>query len=436
MNAKTTWDVVVAGAGVGGVSSAVNAARHGARTLLIERNPEIGGTGVHSPVALICPYWDAGGTIINDGFHREIFPQIAPCDKQTRTYDPRKLSERYRELVNAEPLLTVYTGTSIDKVLTKNRRIKAVQINGDHSGQIHSSVWIDATADGNLSEMAGCDYEMGRKGDKAMQPATLTFTVDGIDFDNLPHKSIENGPPLWALWEELTPIFERWKQEDRLDNPRENVLCFPFPDNRRLLFNQTRVTGVDPTDPDSMARAKEKAERQIRDFIPCLKEHPAFHDAYIESISPMMGIREGRRIMGDHVLTEEECLGEARFDDMVAACGSSIDIHNPDGEGTEMKHIPGSGYFHIPYRSLIPRNLDNLLLSSRCLSGTHEAHSAYRVMCVISCVGQAAGIAAALAVSHSRGQVRNVDPAWIHYLLDRAGAFVEGNQTPPPHPEI
>lgn len=138
--------------------------------------------------------------------------------------------------------------------------------------------------------------------------------------------------------------------------------------------------------------------------------------------------------MGDHVLTEEECLGEARFDDMVAACGSSIDIHNPDGEGTEMKHIPGSGYFHIPYRSLIPRDLDNLLLSSRCLSGTHEAHSAYRVMCVISCIGQAAGIAAALAASHGEGQVRKVDPAWIHHFLNRAGAFVEGECTPPPPP--
>jgi hypothetical protein len=119
---------------------------------------------------------------------------------------------------------------------------------------------------------------------------------------------------------------------------------------------------------------------------------------------------------------------------MIAACGSSIDIHNPVGTGTVMKHIPGSGYFHIPYRAIIPRDTDNLLLSSRCLSGTHEAHSAYRVMCVISCVGQAAGIAAGLAARLADGRVREVDAAWIRFELHRAGAFTEGERTPPPSP--
>jgi len=431
---RKIWDVVVVGAGVGGVSASVNAARQGARTLLIERMKDIGGTGVHSNVALICRYWDANGRVINDGFHRELFPTIVPCDQQLRTYDPLKLADRYRALTRAEPNLTVYTATSVDEVHREEGNVTSARLVGDHPGNISSRVWVDATADGIFSSLAGCAFEIGREGDRAMQPSTLTFTVDGIDFDKLPQGTIANSSALNALWEELNPLFLEWKQAGKLDNPRENVLCFPYPDNRRLLFNQTRITGVDPTDPDSLTRARKEGERQIREYMPCLKEHPAFRNAFVESVSPMLGVREGRRILGDHVLNEEECLGEARFDDMIAACGSSIDIHNPVGTGTVMKHIPGSGYFHIPYRSLIPRDTINLLLSSRCLSGTHEAHSAYRVMCVISCVGQAAGIAAGLAARLADGRVREVAPSWIRHELHRAGAFTEGESTPPPSP--
>ncbi|MDA3875022.1 MAG: FAD-dependent oxidoreductase [Kiritimatiellae bacterium] len=434
MTLPENWDVVVAGAGVGGVSAAVNAARQGARTLLIERMTDIGGTGVHSNVALISRYWDAKGRVINDGFHRELFPSTIPCDHKIRTYDPQELAERYHALTEAEPTLTVYTGTSVEKVHREDGTVVSAQLTGNRAGDITSKVWIDSTADGIFSSLAGCAFEVGREGDHAMQPSTLTFTVDGIDFDKLPRGNIAGNDALSALWEELTPLFLKWKRTGKLNNPRENVLCFPYPDNRRLLFNQTRITGVDPTDPDSLARARKEGERQIREFMPCLKEHPAFRNAFVESVSPMLGVREGRRILGDHVLNEAECLGEARFDDMIAACGSSIDIHNPVGTGTVMKHIPGSGYFHIPYRAIIPRDTDNLLLSSRCLSGTHEAHSAYRVMCVISCVGQAAGIAAGLAARLADGRVREVDAAWIRFELHRAGAFTEGERTPPPSP--
>jgi choline dehydrogenase-like flavoprotein len=430
--AEKTFDVVVVGAGIGGISAGVSAARQGCRTLLIERMAEVGGTGVHSPVALICPYWDRSLRIINDGLHREFFPQIVPVTGHCLSYDERELAENYRRAIEGERLLTVWTSTEVRGARVRNRILETVTVTGRHEAVVRGTVWVDGSADGNLAALTGCAYEKGRKGDGRMQPATLTFSVDGIDHARLPPGGIRHGPGLWALWRELQPYFEDLKASGKTLNPREDVLCFPYPDNRRLLFNQTRILGVDPTDPESVRRAYEEGRRQVNEFFECLRRHPAFHSAWIESISPVLGVREGRRIVGDHVLTEEECLAEARFDDMVAACSSSIDIHSPDGSGTRKVFIPGSGYFHIPYRCLIARDLDNLLLGSRCISGTHEAHSAYRVMSVICCVGQAAGIAAALAAHHAEGRVRRVDSAWIRHELIRAGAFAEGPVAPPP----
>jgi hypothetical protein len=149
------------------------------------------------------------------------------------------------------------------------------------------------------------------------------------------------------------------------------------------------------------------------------------------TIAPTLGVREGRRIIGDYILTQEDCLSEARFDDMVAACCYFIDIHDPDGAGTVMRPIPGSGYYHIPFRCLCAKGWENLLLGSRCISGTHEAHSSYRVMAPVTAIGQACGVAAALAVRMQKENVRDVDAACIRYVLKQQNQFVEGSVTEP-----
>ena len=145
----------------------------------------------------------------------------------------------------------------------------------------------------------------------------------------------------------------------------------------------------------------------------------------------MLGIREGRRVVGDYILTGEDCLGEARFDDMVAACNYDLDIHNPKGDGGEMIKIPNSGYYHIPWRCLYSKDLSNLALASSCISGTHEAHSSYRVMCPLGSVGQAAGIASAYMAQSGIPSLREVDAAVIRYLMQEQDCFVEGETRAP-----
>jgi hypothetical protein len=280
--------------------------------------------------------------------------------------------------------------------------------------------------------MAGCGYEKGRGSDGAMQSATLTFTVANIDASKLRIPEFITRKGCDSMWDELTPLLLKAQSEGRTINPKDNVVAFPYPDKKRLLFNSNELTGIDPTNPESMKEGLRKGQQMVEELFTIIKQHPAFAEATLESVSTQLGIREGRRIHGDFTLNEEDCLGEARFDDMVAACAYCIDIHDPDGGPSRMVSIPGSGYYHIPYRCLIAKDLDNLLIGSRCISGTHEAHSSYRVMSGVTAIGQAAGTAAALATRHAEGLVRKVPSAWIRYELRKQAQFSEGSLEAPP----
>lgn len=444
-NNDKQFDLVVVGAGVGGMSAAIAAARTKADVLLIEVARSVGGTGVHSPVTLINTFFDRSGRVINGGVHREFFPHIYTSDCwQIQTYDERELARNYERAIMNEPTLTVWCDTRVTEVdvdvLEANahgsdRCIRRVRTEGAHAGWVVARNFVDSTANGNLSALAGAEYALGRDRDKKMQPATLTFKVTDIDFSKftfpLPKGTVTTWDELNGVREELTVIYKQAKERCGLKLPREDVLCFPYPeDQKSLLFNQTRILGVDPTDAASVERGMVEGRGQIDDFMQVIQEHPAFRQARIESISKVLGIREGRRIIGDYILTGEDCLGEARFEDMVAAGGYHLDIHSPDGEGTSLTPIPGSGYYHIPYRSIRAKTFTNLVMGSRCISGTHEAHSSYRVMPPVSSIGQAAGTAAALAALMDKGDVRDIPTAQIRYILDQNDQFTEGDLEP------
>lgn len=431
------FDIIVAGAGAGGICAAVAAARSGSRVLLVEKRTEIGGTGVHSPVSLVCKFHAADHRPVNLGIHRELFFEIyrySTVDKRASsprlTYDENVLKNRYIELVNAEPDLTLMTGTGIASAEVSGRHLESVTL--ENGRTFRAPVFVDGTADGNLAAMAGCAYEKGREKDGGMQSATLTFAMGNIDKSalNIPEFSTRIGCD--SLWKELTPLLREARKAGKTINPKGNVVTFPYPDGERLLFNSNEVVGIDPTDPESLEEGLTQGRRMVEEMVAIFREHPAFRKATLEFISPMMGIREGRRIIGDYILTEKDCLNEARFADMVSACAYDIDIHDPDGGPTRMQAIPGSGYYHIPYRCLIARDLDNLLLGSRCISGSHEAHSSYRIISSVTAIGQAAGTAGALAAHYTGGAVREVPAEWTRHVLWEQVQFVEGKKERPP----
>ena len=434
-------DVVIVGAGVGGISAALGAARAGARVLLIEAGETIGGTGVHSPVGLICNFRDSKLRPINAGVHCEYFPEVyespclvpppyAWCGPALETYDHRVLLSRYRNLLKAEPTITTWEGCRVEEAVLEAGHLRSVRTEGVRNEWVSGKVWVDATANGNLAALAGAEFQLGREGDHALQPATLTFGMKGIAFEKAEVSYPTDRLPTWeemiAFNDEVSLVYRAAQQAGELDIPKNEVFGMPYPDGRSLLFNNTRVFGVDPTQPGAVETARREGERQVRQLIRVLRRHPSFTHAEVDFISTQMGVREGRRIVGDYILTAEDCLRPARFDDMIAACAYMIDIHNPTGSGTQLEMIPPPGYYHIPYRCIRAKGFSNLLLGSRCISGTHEAHSSYRVMAPLSAIGQAAGVAAALTVRSDESDVRAISADRIRGVLKSQNQFVEG----------
>ncbi len=435
------YDVLVAGAGCGGICAALQAARQGAQVLLVEREGEIGGTGVHSPVALVCKF-QRRDTLepVNLGLHRELFAEAYAWrgeftnEDMLATYDHRVLARRYEELLATETNVAVRSGCGVEGVETvpdgERRRIVAATLAGGQ--RIEARVFVDGTADGSLSALAGADFRIGRESDGRLMPATLTFGVTGFDHSRMRNPAINTWGGHWSLNEELRQTVRAARAAGVVPSGvHVGSGAFAYPDGRTLLFNANHVFDVDPRDPASVARGKTEAERLVGYSFTAIRRHRAFADAELAFVSPRLGVREGRRIVGDYVLTGADCLAEARFEDAVAAGAYDIDIHDPDGGPSQMQRIPNTQYYHIPYRSLRAAGLTNLLLGSRCISGDFTAHSSYRVMSTITAIGQAAGSAAALA-ARAGGDVRAVEAAWIRHELRNSGQWVEGQTAPPP----
>jgi hypothetical protein len=148
---------------------------------------------------------------------------------------------------------------------------------------------------------------------------------------------------------------------------------------------------------------------------------PGFEESYVIESGPQVGIRESRRVMGEYVLTADDVLAARKFDDVVARGTYPIDVHSPTGKGTVLKRVPAGEAYDIPLRCLLPRGADNLLVAGRCISGTHEAHSSYRVMPIATATGQAAGVCAALA-ARAGISPRDVPAARVQAELLRPGA--------------
>ena len=153
-----------------------------------------------------------------------------------------------------------------------------------------------------------------------------------------------------------------------------------------------------------VAQPRLDARRQALELLDLLKRHsPRFRNAFLLKMACQIGIRETRRVMGGYVLTEDDVLQARKFLDGIARSNYPVDIHNPAGTGTVIKPVPKGDWYEIPYRCLVPRRTANLLVGSRCISSTHEAHSSMRVMPVVACIGEAAGAAAAHCAKRGTG---------------------------------
>lgn len=390
------YDVIVAGAGPAGVSAAIMAGRLGAKTLLLEYNNCPGGISTSGMMS----HWTGTVTsklyteiltrqadkVEGDG-HGKIVPQI----------DPELLKAVYFEMLE-EAGVDLLLYTFVADVIMDGDRITGV-ITESKSGRraFTAHTVVDGTGDGDVAAFAGAAYTKGRESDGKMQPCTLMFKVAGVDCDR-------------AV---LLGSFESTHQTEKGELQALAKQHIPYPAGHLLVYrstlpgiitcNMTNVTEIDGTRAEDLTKAEITARRQMPAIVKYLREFvPGFEQCYIISAASLMGVRETRHFKGVYTLCEDDILTARVFDDwVVRGAHFNFDVHNLTGAGLDKtgvqhKWSQPKGYT-IPYGCLIPEKIDGLLLSGRNISGTHIAHSNYRVMPICCGIGEAAGIAAAIA---------------------------------------
>ncbi|MBE6673929.1 MAG: FAD-dependent oxidoreductase [Ruminococcaceae bacterium] len=419
---KNHFDIVVAGGGFAGACAAISAARLGKRVCLIEKHNCLGGSASFGLVLPFMYYWTRdpkNGEKIT--LSRGLFEEIVKELKRLGGVHPQ-----WEECFNEEILKLVLNRMAIDSGVTilfqaymteadaENGFVKSIKIN--HVGgqnAIFADYFIDATGDGSLCFMSGFEFMQGREVDGLCQPMTLSFRLSGVDI-NLFGKTHR----------QINELYRQYKAEGKITNPRENILTFKTTHRGVLHFNATRVTGLDPTNPEDLTRAEIMAREQVLELYMFLKENfEAFKNSTLLSTGMQIGVRESRRILGEHILSQEDLLALTKFEDSVACCNYDIDIHNPSGEGTSHHYFKDGEYYTIPYRSLVPKGSKNLLVCGRCVSATHEAQASLRIMPTCAALGQAAGTACAIA--HTGHQnVNSIDVQELRRALILQGAKI------------
>ncbi len=321
--------------------------------------------------------------------------------------------------------------TLVDEATGAVRGARVATVGGVRTYE--AAVTIDASADAFVAVSAGVAVQQGDARGR-VQPASLMFRLSHVDLAltaayvraNAAQMRTSLAPEARdaASLTAVAGLYDLWnkaRERGDVNVPRELVSFFisPYPDE--VTVNMTRVTDVDPLDPDDLTRAEVEARAQALQLLHFFRRDvPGFANARIAATGTQIGIRESRRIVGEYTLTEEDVLTARAFDDAVARSAYPIDIHNPSGSGTTTFRLPPGMSYEIPYRCLVPASVDALLVAGRCISTTHEAHASTRLTPTVMTLGQAAGTAAALCARKGL-QPRNVDAAQLRALLSRDG---------------
>ncbi len=407
-------DVLVLGAGPAGCAAAIMAARTGAKTLLVDSLNVPGGMSTTGMMSHYTGTVDSKlyEEVLRENAARNHFSRgersvrIDPCNHIVTWIDmlEKAGAEMLMYTFACEPVMD---GDTIKGVIVQNKTGRSA---------ILAKVIIDATGDGDIAALAGAEFHMGREEDGSMQPATLMFKVAGVDMEravfpgSFETKVDTPKGELQQLASELLP------------HPAGHVLLYKSPIPGVVTVNMTNVIQVDGTKAEDLTRAEIVCRRQMPVIVDFLREYvPGYENCYAIAAASLMGVRETRHFKGLYTLTKEDILERRVFEDwVVKGAEFNFDVHNMTGGSLDKTGVqakfPKNTKYTIPYRCLIPEKIRGLLLAGRNISGTHMAHSNYRVMPMCIAMGEGAGVAAALAVQKGI-DVRDVDAAEIQKHL-------------------
>ena len=408
-------DVLVLGSGPAGFAAAVSAARNGAKTAIVEQTGSIGGIAT----AGLMSHWTGH---VHSGLYEEILNRSSD-NKLRNTINPEILKEvMLNMLIEENVTIKLYTLAS-EPILSGNE-IKGVIVESKSGREaIMAKIVIDASGDGDIAARAGVPYIKGRETDNKMQPMTMMFKIGGVDTE----KAIFPGSF------ETNSDIPKGKVQDLA---KENI---PFPAGHALMYqttlpgivtcNMTNCIDVDGTNADDLTKAEITCRSQIKPIMKFLREYvPGYENAFVISSASLIGVRETRHFEGAETINEDDILKARVFDNwVVAGAYFNFDVHNISGAGLDktgvQHHFKQDKGYTIPYGCLLPKKIDNLLLAGRNISGTHMAHSNYRVMPICVGMGHAAGTAAAMSVKTKTG-LRSLNVSEIQKILIEQGVVL------------
>ncbi|MFZ9858239.1 MAG: FAD-dependent oxidoreductase [Roseiflexaceae bacterium] len=418
-----TTDVLVVGAGSAGATAAITAAQLGCRVLLVERYGFMGGTstqvldtfyGFYTPGTIA--HKVVGGVpdqVVNRlmARRRALLRPNTYGAGQGITYDPQALKIVWEELATAAGVQLLYHTFVVDTIMDGAQVTGVVAVNKSGMVRIDARMIIDASGDADVAVRAGAPYEGGDDG-SAMQSLTTTFQMINVD-DNQARRVSKT--QLHALM--AAAIAQGY------DLPRKEGSVHITPFEGVMVTNMTRVAHVNALDIDALTAAEIEGRRQAERYAQFLVDFvPGYQQAVLNQLSHQIGVRETRRIIGAYQLTRDDVINARDAHDSIARCGAPIEDHH-GGIDTEWHYLADGATYAIPFRCLIPHEITGVLVVGRCLSATHDAHASVRSMGQCMAMGQAAGVAAAMAQEHHVAP-HQVDVVTLQHTITQLGGIV------------
>ncbi len=423
-------DVLVIGAGSAGCCAAIASAKQGANTMLIDRYGFAGGTST-AVLDTFYGFFTPGDTPrkVVGGIPDQVVDELAKHNAMFLrpntygagtgvTYNPEVLKWVWdRLLISSGVKLLLHTLLIDVEMDAAGRIIGVVVATRQGLRRIKAKRFIDASGDAELCHLAQISYEKAGEIDPA-QTLTTTFRMVNVDFEKF---NAAGGKQM--LNQKMAEVD---LEKHPLPRRKGSFHAMPIPGCAATVA--VRVADIDPMDSEQLTDAEVQGRQQAFVFEKFVRACvPGYENACIGGLSVHIGVRESRRVYGEYRLTRDDCMTARSFDDVVLVCGAPIEDHRQDKDGqdeTAWAYVPNGQVYHVPYRTLVAKDRDELWVVGRCFSATHDAHASCRSMGQTMSMGQAAGLAAAMSLDQECG-ARDVSVGRLQDQLRTLGAVLE-----------